>query len=60
MLIGLRRGDLLRLRMGDITDAGIKVTPRKTANTTGISRCGPQKLNTPVIRSESYREDDRR
>ena len=38
MLIGLRRGDLLRLRMTDITDAGIKVTPRKTANTTGISR----------------------
>jgi integrase len=24
--------------MTDITDAGIKVTPRKTANTTGISR----------------------
>jgi integrase len=38
LLIGLRRGDLLRLRMADITDAGIKVTPRKTANTTGISR----------------------
>jgi integrase len=38
MLIGLRRGDLLRLRMADITDEGIKVTPRKTANTTGISR----------------------
>jgi integrase len=38
MLIGLRRGDLLRLRMSDITDAGIKVTPRKTANTTGITR----------------------
>jgi integrase len=38
MLVGLRLGDLLRLRMADITDAGIKVTPRKTANTTGISR----------------------
>lgn len=38
MLIGLRRGDLLRLRMSDITDAGIKVTPRKTADTTGITR----------------------
>jgi integrase len=38
LLIGLRRGDLLRLRMSDITDAGIKVTPRKTASTTGITR----------------------
>ena len=38
MLIGLRRGDLLRLRMADITDTGIKVTPRKTAGTTGITR----------------------
>jgi integrase len=38
MLIGLRRGDLLRLRMADITDSGIKVTPRKTAGTTGITR----------------------
>lgn len=31
MLIGLRRGDMLRLRMGDITEEGIRVTPRKTA-----------------------------
>ncbi len=38
MLIGLRRGDLLRLRMSDITGAGIKVKPRKTKNTTGITR----------------------
>jgi integrase len=38
MLIGLRLGDLLRLRMADITEAGIKVTPRKTVNTTGITR----------------------
>jgi integrase len=38
MLVGLRRGDLLRLRMSDITDAGIRVTPRKTVNTTGITR----------------------
>ncbi len=38
LLIGLRRGDLLRLRMSDITDAGIKVTPRKTASTTGTTR----------------------
>lgn len=38
MLIGLRMGDLLRLRMSDITGTGIKVMPRKTANTTGIAR----------------------
>jgi integrase len=38
LLIGIRRGDLLRLRMSDITEAGIKVTPRKTVNTTGITR----------------------
>jgi integrase len=38
LLIGLRLGDLLRLRTSDITDAGIRVTPRKTANTTGLSR----------------------
>lgn len=37
-LIGLRRGDMLRLRMSDITDEGIRVTPRKTATTTGITR----------------------
>jgi integrase len=38
LLIGLRRGDLLRLRMSEITGDGIKVTPRKTAGTTGITR----------------------
>jgi integrase len=38
LLIGIRRGDLLRLRMSDISDAGIKVTPRKTAGTTGLTR----------------------
>jgi integrase len=38
LLIGIRRGDLLRLRSPDITDAGIKVTPRKTVNTTGLTR----------------------
>jgi integrase len=48
LLIGLRLGDLLRLRMTDITDAGIKVTPRKTANTTGITRTFPW---TPELRA---------
>src|ERR1700730_13668363 len=38
MLIGIRRGDMLRLRMSDITDAGIKVRPHKTANSTGLVR----------------------
>jgi integrase len=38
MLIGIRRGDMLRLRMSDITDAGITVRPHKTANSTGLAR----------------------
>lgn len=35
LLTGLRRGDLLRLRMADLRDDGIHVQPRKTARTTG-------------------------
>ena len=38
MLIGIRRGDMLRLRMSDITDAGIMVRPHKTLNSTGFAR----------------------
>ena len=38
MLIGIRRGDMLRLRMSEITDAGITVRPHKTANSTGLVR----------------------
>jgi integrase len=38
MLIGLRRGDMLRLRMSEITDAGIMVRPHKTANSSGLVR----------------------
>jgi integrase len=38
MLIGIRRGDMLRLRMSDITDASITVRPHKTANSTGLVR----------------------
>ena len=38
MLIGIRRGDMLRLRTSDITDAGIRMKPHKTATSTGISR----------------------
>jgi len=38
MLIGIRRGDMLRLRMSDITDVGITVRPHKTANSTGLVR----------------------
>jgi integrase len=38
MLIGIRRGDMLRLRMSDIIDAGITVRPHKTANSTGLVR----------------------
>lgn len=35
LLSGLRRGDLLRLRMADLQGDGIYVEPRKTATTTG-------------------------
>lgn len=38
MLIGIRRGDMLRLRMSEITDAGIMVRPHKTANSSGLAR----------------------
>jgi integrase len=38
MLIGIRRGDMLRVRMSDITDAGITVRPHKTVNSTGLAR----------------------
>lgn len=38
MLIGIRRGDMLRLRMSDITDADITVRPHKTLNSTGLAR----------------------
>ena len=38
MLIGIRRGDMLRIRMSDITDAGITVRPHKTASSTGVAR----------------------
>ncbi len=35
LLTGLRRGDLLRLRISDLLEDGIHVRPRKTAKTTG-------------------------
>lgn len=35
LLTGLRRGDLLRLRIADLKDDGIHVTPSKTADSTG-------------------------
>jgi integrase len=41
LLIGIRRGDMLRLRMSDITDTGITIRPHKTANTTGLVPCAP-------------------
>jgi hypothetical protein len=33
LLIGIRRGDMLRLRMSDLTDARIMVRQHKTINT---------------------------
>jgi integrase len=38
LLTGLRRGDLLRLKMDQIKEDGIYVTPRKTEGTTGKSQ----------------------
>ena len=38
VLIGIRRGDMLRLRMSEITDAGILVRPHKTACSSRLAR----------------------
>ena len=38
LLIGIRRGDMLRLRMRDLTDAGIIVRPHKTMITKRTAR----------------------
>jgi integrase len=38
LLIGIRRGDMLRLRMSDLTNAGILVRPHKTINSTSTAR----------------------
>jgi integrase len=38
LLIGIRRGDMLRLRMRDLTEVGIVVRPHKTINTQRIAR----------------------
>jgi integrase len=38
LLIGIRRGDMLRLRMSDLTDAGIVVRPHKTITTRRTAR----------------------
>lgn len=35
LLTGLRRGDLLSIRLSDLKEDGIHVTPRKTSQTTG-------------------------
>lgn len=35
LLTGLRRGDLLSLKLSDLQEDGIHVTPRKTSNSTG-------------------------
>jgi len=37
LLIGLRRGDMLSIKLSDLKDDGIHVTPRKTANSSGKS-----------------------
>lgn len=47
-LTGLRKGDLLSIRLADITDAGIEVTPRKTEHSTGRRKIIPM---TPAISS---------
>ncbi len=35
LLVGLRRGDMLSIKISDLKEDGIHVTPRKTANSTG-------------------------
>jgi len=37
LLIGLRRGDMLSIKLSDLKEDGIHVTPRKTANSSGKS-----------------------
>jgi integrase len=37
LLLGLRQGDMLRLKEADLTDDGINVTPHKTQNSSGKS-----------------------
>ena len=37
LLIGLRRGDMLSIKLSDLKDDGIHVTPRKTAHSSGKS-----------------------
>lgn len=37
LLVGLRRGDMLSIKLSDIRKDGIHVTPRKTANSSGKS-----------------------
>ena len=37
LLVGLRRGDMLSIKLSDLKDDGIHVTPRKTANSSGKS-----------------------
>lgn len=49
LLTGLRRGDLLRLKLESLKDDGIHTQPRKTANTTGkrmIIEWSPELLQT--------------
>jgi len=38
LLVGIRRGDMLRLRMRDLTDVGIVVRPHKTINSRRTAR----------------------
>lgn len=49
-MTGLRKADLLSIRMTDIRQDGINVTPRKTASTTGTSKTIPMtpELDTAI------------
>lgn len=50
MLLGLRKGDLLSIKLTDIKEDGIHITPRKTAGTTGKKKVYPltRELNDVV------------
>lgn len=37
LMLGLRRGDMLRLRLSDLRDDGIHVTPAKTIRSSGVT-----------------------
>ncbi len=48
MLLGVRKGDMLSIKLSDIKDDGLHIKPRKTASTTGKKKVYPL---TPELES---------